>query len=66
MGEHRRLVAERAIERNLLGRVRNVVVAANDVRDRHRDVVGDDGEVVDGAAIAAQDDEVVEIAALEG
>ena len=39
--------AERAIEQDLLRRVRDVIVAAHHERDAHVDVVGDDGEIVD-------------------
>ena len=42
----------------MLGRVREVVLAADDVGDRHRRVVDDDREVVERRAVAADDDEV--------
>ena len=42
-----------------------VIVAADHVRDAHVDVVHDDAEVVDGRAVRAQDDEVVELGVLE-
>jgi hypothetical protein len=42
-----------------------VIVAPDHVSDLHRDVVRYHGEVVDRAPIAPQNDEVVEIAALE-
>ena len=51
-------VAERPEQQDVLGRVREVVLAADDVRDRHRGVVHDDREVVQRAAVAADDDEV--------
>ena len=43
----------------MLGRVRVVVGAADDVRDAGVVVVDDDREVVDGRAVGARDDEVV-------
>ena len=65
MREDRRGVTERAIQPDLLGRVRDVVVAADHVTDPHLDVVAHDGEVVDGGAVTPEDDEVVEVASLE-
>ena len=47
------------------GRVRDVVVAADHVGDRHGDVVAHDRQVVDRGVVAPQDDEVVEVASLE-
>ncbi len=64
--EDRRLLPERAIQRDLLGRVGDVIVAADDVGDLHRDVVRDDGEVVDRRTVGAEDDEVIEVATLPG
>ncbi len=66
--EHRRQVrvdgrlgAERADDVDLPRRVVDVVVAADHVRDAHVDVVDDDAEVVGRRAVAARDDEVVEL-----
>ena len=52
--------AERLVQQHLLGRVRNVIVAAHDVRDRHVDVVDHDREVVGRVTIGAQHDEVLD------
>ena len=41
-----------------------MVVAADDVSDSHRDVVGDDGHVVDRRSVRPQDDEIVEVTPL--
>ena len=65
MREDRLRGAERAIERDLLRRVGDVIVAADDVGDLHGDVVGHDRHVVDRRPVAPQDDEVVEVVALE-
>ena len=58
--ELRHLGAERAEERDVLGRVGEVVVAPEDVRDAHVDVVHADGEVVERVAVGAHEDEVVQ------
>ena len=58
MRERRRRASERLIEQDLLRRVRDVIVAADDMRDPHVDVVDDDREVVGGLGVGAQDDEV--------
>ena len=50
---HRR--AERLVQQHLLRRVRDVIVAADHVGDRHVDVVDDDREVVGRVAVGAQD-----------
>ena len=52
--------AERPEERDVLGRVGEVVVAADDVRDPHVGVVHADAEVVERMAVGAHEDEVVE------
>ena len=57
---HRR--AERAVQQNLLRRVRDVIVAAHHVRDRHLHIVGHDRQVIGGMAVRAQDDEVFDVA----
>jgi hypothetical protein len=66
MGELRHGAPERVEEQHVLRRVRDVIVAPDDVRDRHVDVVGDDRQVVGGLAIRSQDDEVLDIDVLEG
>ena len=57
--------AERLEQQHLLRRVRDVIVAAHDVRDLHVEVVGDDGEVVGRVAVGAQDDEVLDVGVVE-
>ena len=51
-------IAERPEQQDVLGRVRQVVLAPDDVADLHRGVVDDDREVVQRRAVAADDDEV--------
>ena len=58
MGKHRQAGAQRLVEQNLLGRVRNMIGAADDVGDPHIHVVGDHAQVVGGTAIGAQQHEV--------
>ena len=57
----RQLGAERAQDVDLRRRVRDVVVAADHVRDPVEHVVDGRGEVVDGAAVGADDDRVGEV-----
>ena len=56
----RHLVAERLPQQLLLGRVREVLVAADDVGDPHLDVVDDVGQHEDRGAVGAQQDEVLD------
>src|SRR5262249_2328221 len=56
---------ERLVEQDLARAVRDVIVPAQDVRDPHVDVVDHDAEIVDGCAVRALDDEVVEGRVLE-
>ena len=65
MREARRLALERLVEKHLLRRVRDVIVAANDVRDPHLHIVGNHREVVGGVTIGAQDDEVFDVGVVE-
>ena len=65
MGELRHRRTERLIENHLLRRVRNVIVAAHDVRDLHLHVVRDDGEVVGWLAVGPEDHEVLDVGAVE-
>ena len=58
MTEHRHAVAERLEQQDVLGRVADVVLAADDVADAHRRIVDDDREVVERRPVAAHDDEV--------
>ena len=60
------LVAEGVEDEELLGRVGEMVVAADHVGDPHLGVVDGDREVVEDAAVAAGDDEVVVAAVGEG
>ena len=57
----RRLDAERAEDVDLPRRVVDVVVAADDVRDPHVDVVDDDAEVVGRRAVRPREHEIVEL-----
>ena len=63
--ELRHLGAERAIQQDLLRRVRDVIVAAHHVRDLHLHIVGHDGEVIGRMAVRSQDDEVFDVRAVE-
>ena len=63
--EARLAVAERPDQGDVLGRVRDVVLAADDVADLHLLVVDHDHEVVQRRAIGAHDDEVAEQAVVE-
>ena len=58
--------AQRADHHHLLGRVRDVVLAADDVGDAHLHVVDRRGQVVGGRAVRAGDDEVLDGRVLEG
>ena len=58
MGEHRLGMAQRPEQQDVLGRVGEVVLAADDVGDLHRGVVDDHGEVVERRAVGADDHEV--------
>ena len=63
--ELRRLRAEGPVEQDLLGRVDQVLLAAEDVRDAHVHVVADDDEVVRRVPVATDHDPVVDLAVLE-
>ena len=41
-----------------------MIVAANHVRNRHLDVVGHDGEVIGGLTVRSEDDEILDLSAL--
>ena len=62
---HRRLVAERAPDHLLLGRVRQVLLGAHDVRDRHLEVVDDVGQQEHRRAVAAHEHEVLDRGVVE-
>ena len=59
MGEGGHGEPEGLVDEDLLGRVGQVVVAADHVRDAHVRVVAHHGEVVGGAPVGAHDDHVV-------
>ena len=61
VGEARQRRAERAVDVDLLGRVGEVVVAADHVGNRHVGVVHRDAEVVGRRAVAARDHEVLDL-----
>ena len=65
MRERGHRAAERLVEQHLLRRVRDVVVAADDVRDLHVDVVDDDRQVIGRVAVGAEDDEVLDVLVVE-
>src|SRR6185437_16344736 len=56
-----RLVSERPVEQDLLGRVGYVIVAAHYQRDAHGDVIRYHRHVVNGSGIGAEDDEVFDV-----
>jgi hypothetical protein len=58
--EPRRGGAQRSIDQDLLRRVRDVIVAAHHVRDRHVDVVAHDGELVRRLPVGSHDHEVLD------
>src|SRR6266542_375464 len=61
MCELRKLGAECPVEKDLLWCVGDVVVAAHHQGYSHRDVVGNDGEIIDRRRVRSQNDEVVEV-----
>ena len=58
VGEGGHVGAKRPVQDDLLGCVRDVIVAANDMRDGHVDVVADDGELIGGQAVGPHNHEV--------
>ena len=58
MGEARHRVPERPEEEDVLGRVREMVLAADHVGHLHGRIVDDDREVVERRAVAAHDHEI--------
>ena len=65
VGERRDRLSERLIQENLLRRVRDVIVAANHVRDAHVDVVGHDREVIRRLTIRPQHHEILDVGVVE-
>ena len=60
MREGRRREPERLVQQNLPRRVRDVILAADHVRHLHQRIVDDDGEVVGGRAVGADDDGIAD------
>ena len=58
MRETRRRCAERAVELHVLGRIGKMILAANDVRDLHLDVVHDVDEMENPRAVGPADGHV--------
>ena len=56
--EHRQGGAQGLVEQDLLGRVRNVVRAPDDVADAHVHIVGDHAQVIRGNAVGTQQHEI--------
>ena len=63
--ELRQRRVQRAIQQDLLRRVRDVIVAAHHMRDPHLHIVGHDREVIGRQAVGADDDEVLDDGAVE-
>ena len=59
--ERRQRRTQCAIELDLFRGVRDVIVAAHYDGDAHRDVVGDDGHIVDRRSVGTEDHEVVDV-----
>ena len=56
---------QRLIQQDLLRRIRDVIVAADDVRDGHVDVVDHHRQMVGGVAIGAQNHERLDVLVVE-
>ena len=63
--EHRQRRAECVEEEHVFGRIRDVVIAADDVRDPHIDVVDGRRQVIDRMAVGSHDDEVFDMVTIE-
>ena len=61
MRKLRHVLTESLIKQNLLVRVRQMILAANDVRDAHLDVVDHDREVVERMAVGTQQHQVFDL-----
>ena len=57
--------ADRLVQQHLLRRVRDVIVAADHMRDPHLHIVGHDRQVIGGMAVGSEDDEVLDVGAVE-
>ena len=64
--ELRHIGVQRAIQQDLLRRIRDVIVAAHHERNAHRDVVTHHGHVVHGRTVGTEDDEVLDVLVREG
>ena len=60
MRERRRGEPERLVQQNLPRRVRDVVLASDDMRHFHQGIVDDDREVVRGMSVSAHDDRIAD------
>src|SRR5262249_52884545 len=58
MGEYGRGFSQRLIDQDLLVRVREVILSADDVRDTHQYVINNDREVVEGMPVGTQQNQV--------
>ena len=58
--------AQGLVDHDLARGVGEVVVAADHVRDAHHGIVHHGGKVVGGGAVGAEDDEVIQLAGVEG
>ena len=66
VGEARHRPPERLVEQDLPRRVRQMVLAPHHVADLHQRIVDDDGEVVGGEAVGAEDDRIADDVGAEG
>ena len=63
--ELRRRLTERAPEQQVLWGVRYVIVAADDVRDLHLEIVDDNRQMIRGQPVRSKDDEVLDLRVVE-
>ncbi len=61
MGEFRHIKTQCLIHQNLARRIVDMVVTADDMRDVHERVIDDNGKVVSGIAVAAFDDQIIQL-----
>ena len=59
VSKFRRRHAESLVDQDLFVRVRQMVLAADDVGDAHLDVVADDREIIERMAVRAEQDEIL-------
>ena len=65
MGEHRHRPVHRIVDLDLPRRVGEMVDTAQYMADAHVVIVDDDGQIIGRRAVAAQDDEIIEVFVLE-